>query len=438
LILEYCDGSTLYDLYAREFNNGGLPVRLTIRLIRQLFLALEHLSNCGVEHQDVKPENMMLHDVCVASRQGELKLGDFGWAAVTSPGGGNGKSKIPASGAGSLWYAPPELNPPVPGAKRFSCNQAVCGLSDTWSAGVVLYLLLVGHNPFNLALKQSSPEATDKMVLQLAAEGNFNTRAKRWKQLDDTARHLISRLLQTKPSHRLSASAALRHPFIQSCWSKDGDDAVVPSGNVSEGLDGEKFWRRLDGFQRLAWLAIARAVAEPEIENSTVVSAMEAAASKNDEDGIEPRNQYLHSLARQLATVRALSWIQDGGAWPEIMRLAFAYLDSDSDGLLSVRDLTSHFTCCTLGAEDEVGTFDQDSQAAKDVARRWVSRWEGGYGHTTEDGQVAISRQAFFKSISSPRRMCASPFGSTRCGTPEDEEINFDSLKQQQEFHGRL
>eukprot|EP00439_Symbiodinium_sp_Y106_P048566 s3973_g6.t1 len=52
LVLEYCDGSTLYDLYAREHPKGGLPERLVARLLRQLFLALAHLASCGVEHQD--------------------------------------------------------------------------------------------------------------------------------------------------------------------------------------------------------------------------------------------------------------------------------------------------------------------------------------------------------------------------------------------------
>merc|ERR1719447_1211013 len=109
----------------------------------------------------------MLHDVCVANGQAELKLGDFGWASVTSPGCGNAKNKIPASGAGSLWYAPPELNPPVAGAPPVSRSKATCGRSDTWSAGVVLYLLLVGHNPFNVALKEPNPEAVDEAVLKL-------------------------------------------------------------------------------------------------------------------------------------------------------------------------------------------------------------------------------------------------------------------------------
>ena len=37
--------------------------QLTSRLMQQLLLALEHVAQCGICHQDVKPENLMLYDL---------------------------------------------------------------------------------------------------------------------------------------------------------------------------------------------------------------------------------------------------------------------------------------------------------------------------------------------------------------------------------------
>ncbi|CAK9054114.1 Calcium-dependent protein kinase 3 (PfCDPK3) [Durusdinium trenchii] len=293
LVLEYCDGSTLYDLYAREHPKGGLPERLVARLLRQLFLALQHLSSCGVEHQDVKPENMMLFDVAVSAFQAELKLGDFGWAAIAAPEGK--ATKPPPTGAGSLWYAPPELNPPVEGIEPEPLavdqhGEPIKGLSDMWSAGVVLYLLLVGHNPFNQALKQQTQEAQDQEVLRLVAHGRYNARTERWQGLHPDARDLVEKLLKVTPSQRLPPSDALQHSFvtkrtvsgrvsgyggnssaISTCM--DGEHSVFFHGSVAPWAGRERRWQRLDGFQRLAWLAMARALAEPELDRAVVQGA---------------------------------------------------------------------------------------------------------------------------------------------------------------------
>ena len=62
---------------------------LVARLLRQLLLALQHVTACGVEHQDVKPENMLLYGVSLEEQRAELKLGDFGWAVAQPNNGGS-------------------------------------------------------------------------------------------------------------------------------------------------------------------------------------------------------------------------------------------------------------------------------------------------------------------------------------------------------------
>eukprot|EP00928_Gymnodinium_smaydae_P030104 TRINITY_DN22466_c1_g6_i1.p1 TRINITY_DN22466_c1_g6~~TRINITY_DN22466_c1_g6_i1.p1 ORF type:complete len:722 (+),score=159.58 TRINITY_DN22466_c1_g6_i1:144-2309(+) len=371
LILEYCDGSTVYDLYAREHPHGGLPERLVARMLRQLLLALEHLVSRGVEHQDVKPENMMLYDVSVANAQAELKLGDFGWAALS---GGASPSKPPPNGAGSLWYAPPELNPPVPnvtlptdGLLEDPSGAGSAGKSDMWSVGVVAYLLLVGHNPFNAALRLEA-EAVDAEVMRLAALGDFNRKSEKWTRLHVDAREFISVLLRVGVHTRMSATQALQHAYLaRRSQQKSVEGTVFFHAPVSNGQDREMAWRQLDGLQQLAWVAIARAVAEPELDRQVIAAALDGLRASSP--GGPPSRQdaaYLWQLARELGTASISQWLQDRPAWAEVLRLAFAYLDLDGDGLLGQEDLASHMAA---HESEEIHTL-------WNLAGDWVARWQ--------------------------------------------------------------
>lgn len=389
LVLEYCDGSTVYELYARAHPQGGLPERLIARLVRQLLLALDHLTACGVEHQDVKPENMMLYDVSLSAGHAELKLGDFGWAVVAPQKGEAAPPKPPATGAGSLWYAPPELNPPVKGIAVEPESlvdvhgQPLRGRSDMWSVGVVVYLLLVGHNPFNLALKLRDQAAADAEVLRLAALGQFNRTSQKWFRLNADAQDFVSLLLRVKACARPSASDALHHPFLTRQLSKAAEASVFFHGPLSNWHGREEAWRQLDGLQQLGWMAIARAVAEPELDQQAISAALDSmqACTESRSRGQDDRREgvYLWQLARELGTSPVGQWLQHRTAWTEIIRLAFCYLDTDCDGVLSANDLAAHVSSLgpsSASSQDVAQAGAVSKQGAWSVADRWVMRWQ--------------------------------------------------------------
>mmetsp|Transcript_30636 Transcript_30636/g.55970 ORF Transcript_30636/g.55970 Transcript_30636/m.55970 type:complete len:683 (-) Transcript_30636:62-2110(-) len=391
LVLEYCDGSTVYDLYAREFPNGGLAERLITKIVRQLLLALEHIAACGVEHQDVKPENMMLYDVSVQNAHAELKLGDFGWATVT-PQGKDAYSMVQngalTTGAGSLWYAPPELNPPVKGIPvdstppKDGTGKPIRGRSDIWSVGVVAYLLLVGHNPFNQALEKKEPQEIDDEVLRLAAKGLFNMRSEKWLHLSVDARDFISSLLKVEMRTRPSATEAAHHPFLQKRpWAKGMTTSVFFRGAVPEPDEREAVWERLDGFQQLAWLAVVRAVSEPEIDRQATQASMEAMRrfvdnkTAFDESG---KTRYLVQLAKELASAPVAQWLPQRPVWSEVVRLAFSYLDIDGDEILSMKDLTPHIVVLPSNHPGIAnGAAILSLQDAQFMAAKWVGKWQG-------------------------------------------------------------
>mmetsp|Transcript_135160 Transcript_135160/g.420056 ORF Transcript_135160/g.420056 Transcript_135160/m.420056 type:complete len:642 (+) Transcript_135160:56-1981(+) len=359
LVLEHCDGGDVYELYAA--NNGCRMLEVfVLQLVQQLLLAIGHLVEQGVEHRDVKPENLLLYGSSMDSMAvPQLKLADFGWAVVVEPG--KGHPAVPPEGVGSLWYAPPELNPPVEGVDLAPSGVAPGGSSDMWSIGIITYLLLVGHSPFNPALRVADPVARENEVIRLAALGLINTGTRPWACLSDEARAFICALVQPDPRKRLSPAEAWSHPFLARCQHAYGDvgpSYAVPPPLLLEGDRCER-WRCLDGLQRLGWLAFARAVAEPEAAEVPIVRLFVNQQSLGSA-------MYLDQLAVELALAAVPSWFQPQAAFADVFVLAFNYLDCDADGILGACDLVQHVVGEAL------------LQDAKVSAERWVSRWHRG------------------------------------------------------------
>jgi serine/threonine protein kinase len=362
LILEYCEGGDVYELYAQ--NNGvSMEETFVAQLVRQIIMALEHLMRRGVEHRDVKPENLLLYGKPDKSGTPHVKLADFGWASIVSPN--SGPAPVPPDGVGSLWYAPPELNPSVEGV-NLRDQAAPMGRSDMWSVGVITYLLLVGHSPFNLALRITEPAAREAEVLRLAALGLVNSNARAWSHLSSEARSFIGALIQPSANARMSPEEAYSHKFIARRNPGGADDSLrAPLPAFPSAADKMLVWQRLDGFQRLGWLAISRAVAEPELLEGLVFRHLIFGHGM----GSSPTS-YVEKLAMELAGTAIPTWFNANTAWADVIRLGFRYLDIDVDGLLGREDLMRH----VVGDDADkmsslwLGRWSSTAQAAKGAA----------------------------------------------------------------------
>eukprot|EP00930_Biecheleria_cincta_P036418 TRINITY_DN24989_c0_g1_i1.p1 TRINITY_DN24989_c0_g1~~TRINITY_DN24989_c0_g1_i1.p1 ORF type:complete len:656 (-),score=86.87 TRINITY_DN24989_c0_g1_i1:93-2024(-) len=344
IVLEHCDGGDVYELYAT--NNGCCMLESFVRqLIRQLLLALQHLQERCIEHRDVKPENLLLFTTSMNGKSVPfLKLADFGWATIVNKL--EPEPALPPEGVGSLWYAPPELNPPVKGMEIF-VDEFQLGKSDIWSVGIITYLLLIGHSPFNVALRVKDPVAREAEVMRLAALGDVNTSSKVWKSiLSEEARSFVLALIRPDPAKRLSPAEALGHPFMTMLSPEEQVDAGI-HGQIEPPFptdnEGSK-WQRLDSLQKLCWLALARAATEPELVEVSLLQAFV-------HDQGSGSAGYLERLAAKLVAVSSPSWFHPQAAWGDMLYLAFLYLDRNGDGFLSVDDLMVHFAGGTHGRE---------------------------------------------------------------------------------------
>ena len=125
LVMEYVEGPTLRDLIAA----GPLSVKEALGLVAQLLRPLGAAHRAGLVHRDIKPENVLLpSDGSVA------KVADFGLARAVTEGTQTTTGNV----LGTVAYLAPELITSGDSTSR----------ADVFSAGVVLYELLTGEQPF--------------------------------------------------------------------------------------------------------------------------------------------------------------------------------------------------------------------------------------------------------------------------------------------------
>ncbi|HEX2686732.1 MAG TPA: serine/threonine-protein kinase, partial [Kofleriaceae bacterium] len=141
IAMEYIDGPTLYRLTEALRRKSvvmapAIAAWITARILEGLDYA--HRKGEGVVHRDLSPRNVML------SRDGEVKLVDFGIAVTLGAGAADEASQ--SAPTGSFPYMSPEQVRKEPLTVQ----------TDLFSVGVLLWEMLTGHRLF----ARSDPDAT--------------------------------------------------------------------------------------------------------------------------------------------------------------------------------------------------------------------------------------------------------------------------------------
>lgn len=123
LVMEYVPGITLRDAL-NEY--GPLPTVRALEMMAQILSGLAAAHRAGILHRDLKPDNVLLAD------DGRVKLGDFGLARAISAHTSTGDL------VGTIAYLSPEL----------VTRGLADARSDVYAAGILLYELLTGKQPF--------------------------------------------------------------------------------------------------------------------------------------------------------------------------------------------------------------------------------------------------------------------------------------------------
>ncbi len=128
LAMEFIEGRTLRDVLR---GRHPLRPREAFGVLEAVLAALGAAHAAGLVHRDVKPENVLLAD------DGRIKVADFGLARVSSATSTN--SAAAGQFLATVGYVAPER---VRG-------ETADARSDVYSAGILLYEMLTGEQPFH-------------------------------------------------------------------------------------------------------------------------------------------------------------------------------------------------------------------------------------------------------------------------------------------------
>ena len=125
---------------------------------------------------------------------------------------------------------------------------------DSWSLGVIAYMLLSGAPPFK--------GLRDNEVLLNVKRGKYTLSDKRWEGISELAKDFVRKLLVYDPRERLSASDALKHP-----WLLPAKVALDAQPLPEELVPGLRRFSTLQGWQRAVLEAVAFSCPDEEVEH---------------------------------------------------------------------------------------------------------------------------------------------------------------------------
>ena len=190
LELELLDGIDLFRYISSE---QSLSEKQAAEIMYDILSCLDVMKKNGIAHRDIKPANILMADKGKSSGV-HVKLGDFGMATFV------GADNLIRGRCGTPGYVAPEIMT----AKK---NGGYQNNVDMFSAGVIMYILLCGYEPFY--------GETEKELIAENSKAKVEYPKDDWNSVSVEGRDLVERMLERDPSKRIEPSKALQHAWIR-------------------------------------------------------------------------------------------------------------------------------------------------------------------------------------------------------------------------------
>jgi calcium-dependent protein kinase len=258
LLMEFLSGGELYNAL-QEQKDQRFSEESAKDIMRQLVSAVAFLHSQGIVHRDLKLENFLF-----TKRPSDggtvVKLIDLGLSRRYGTGERTAKGALVIrrmhSVVGTPYYIAPEILAEADtsgGAKRGYDH-----LVDSWSLGVIAYMLISGTPPF--------AGTRDNDVLNSVMKGKFTLQGPRWAGISEACKDFVRQLLVFRPEHRMTAAAAASHSWLASLTAKL-EGQPLAEALPTEFLPNLRYFHTLGGWKKAALEAVAFSCPDAQVEH---------------------------------------------------------------------------------------------------------------------------------------------------------------------------
>jgi serine/threonine-protein kinase len=220
LVLEYVDGTSLYDLNRSQQKFSYQEIT---NIGRQIALGLQAIHDAGIIHRDLKLENILL------DKSGIAKITDFGVSLVQPPlcdedgtsiitddtETRNKRATQAGKVVGTIHYLAPEY---------LAANQ-IDERSDIYAIGIVLYELVTGKFPYDYDTPMRLVEK--KVTSDPIAPKNLRSDCPPW------LNSLIMKCMDRNPDWRYQSATQLYDEFAAQIYG-DSQPLLTENGQVAQ------------------------------------------------------------------------------------------------------------------------------------------------------------------------------------------------------------